>query len=153
MTTTGTTYDHAAHTELFEYLQALEPDDTWIDAGRELFWAATPSSPLGILALTEHSGLPILSLQESQPVGIDLTRDDFATEALNLLGDLRADIEEEIFADSEHQFGSGVPLKEYVNLRSVRIRLVSAIQDKRRTFTGEAQYAVPGQRRKTTVAE
>ena len=153
MTTTGATYDHAAHTELFELLKALELDDRWVDVDPKLFWAATPSSPLRILALTEHPGHPILSLQESQPVGIDLTRDDFATEALNLLGDLRADIEEEIFADSEHQFGSGVPLKEYVNLRAVRIRLVSAIQDKRRTITGEAQYAVPGQRRKTTVAE
>ena len=142
MTTTGATYDHAAHTELLDLLKALEPDDRWVDVDPKLFWAATPSSPLRILALTEHSGLPILSLQENQPVGIDLTRADFATEALNLLVQLRSAIGEEIFAGLDPDFGSGVPQKAFMNLKSVHIRMGSVIQDLRRTITAQVEYTV-----------
>ena len=148
MTTTGATYDHAAHTELFDLLKALEPDDRWVDVDPKPFWAATPSSPLKNLSLTEHSGHPILSLQKSQPVGIDFARDDIAAGALHLLVQLRSEIGEVIFAGLEPKFDSGVPQKAFVNLRSVRIRMGSAINNGRYTITAEAEYAVLAQQPK-----
>ena len=83
-----------------------------------------------------------MSLQENQPVGIDLTRADFATEALNLLVQLRSAIGEEIFAGLDPDFGSGVPQKAFMNLKSVHIRMGSVIQDLRRTITAQVEYTV-----------
>ena len=145
MTTAGTSYDHAAHNQLFEQLQALEPDGRWIDVDPKLFMVATPSSPLRITALIGHSSQPVLSLTRNLCIGVEVSRSDTALEAVKLLSDLRADIEEEIFAGVEPNFGSGAPQKASVNVRSVQIRMGSAIDIGRRTITAQVGYAVLAQ--------
>ena len=153
MTTTGNAYDPPAHTELLERLKALEPDDRWVDVDPKLLRAAAPNGPERVLYLESHPGHPILDIAQDGFIEANFPREQFADEALGLLVQLLIEIGEEIFAGMEPNFGSGVPQKAFVNLRSVRICLSSTIQNGQRTMRTEASYAVLAQLPEKATAE